>query len=134
MSIDYSAVAQEKARRLALARGVHLQLELADLSTWHFPRSRFDVIAAIFMQFAEPPLRAEIFKGIKRALKPNGLLILEGYSPKQLEYRTGGPSMVENLYTEAILREAFSDLEILELKQYEIWSNAWRWFESRFLA
>jgi SAM-dependent methyltransferase len=118
-SIDYSAVAQEKARRLALARGVHLQLELADLSTWRFPNSRFDVIAAIFIQFAEPPLRAEIFKGIKRALKPNGLLILEGYSPKQLEYRTGGPSMVENLYTEAILREAFSDLEILELKQYD---------------
>src|SRR5450759_3372515 len=57
LSIDSSAVAQEKARRLALARGVHIQLELVDLSTWSFPESRFDVIAAIFIQFAGPPLR-----------------------------------------------------------------------------
>ena len=119
LSIDSSAVAQEKARRLALARGVHMQLELADLSTWSFPKSRFDVIAAIFIQFAGPPLRAVLFEGIKCALKPNGLLFLEGYRPKQLDYRTGGPSIVENLYTEAMLREAFFDLEILELKQYD---------------
>jgi len=119
LSIDSSAVAQEKARRLALGRGVHIQLELVDLSTWSFPESRFDVIAAIFIQFAGPPLRAVLFQGIKRALKPNGLLFLEGYRPRQLEYRTGGPSIVENLYTEAMLREAFSDLEILELNQYD---------------
>ena len=119
LSIDSSAVAQEKARRLALARGIHIQLELVDLSTWSFPESRFDVIAAIFIQFAGPPLRAVLFQGIKRALKPNELLFLEGYRPKQLEYRTGGPSIVENLYTEAMLREAFSDLEILELNQYD---------------
>lgn len=119
LSIDSSAVAQEKARRLALARGVQMQLELVDLATWSFPSSRFDVIAAIFIQFAGPPLRAVLFEGIKRALKPNGLLFLEGYRPKQLDYRTGGPSIVENLYTEAMLREAFFDLEILELKQYD---------------
>jgi cyclopropane fatty-acyl-phospholipid synthase-like methyltransferase len=119
LSVDYSAVGQEKARRLAVKRGVQIDIELADLSSWKFPASRFDVVAAIFFQFAGPSLRAEIFEGIKRSLKPGGLLFLEGYSPKQLEYRTGGPSAVENLYTEPMLREAFSDLEILELNQYE---------------
>lgn len=119
LSVDSSAVAQEKARRLALSRRAHIELELVDLSTWNFPANRFDVIAAIFIQFAAPPLRAVIFEGIKRSLRPNGLLLLEGYRPKQLDYRTGGPSMVENLYTEAMLREAFSELEILELKQYD---------------
>jgi cyclopropane fatty-acyl-phospholipid synthase-like methyltransferase len=119
LSIDSSAVAQEKARRLALARGVHIRLERVDLSAWSFPESRFDLIAAIFIQFAAPPLRAVLFEGIKRALKPNGLLLLEGYRPKQLEYRTGGPPILENLYTETMLREAFFDLEIVELKQYD---------------
>jgi len=119
LSVDFSAVAQEKARRLALERGVRIDLELADLSTWHFPASRFEVVAAIFFQFAGPSLRAALFEGIKRALKPNGILLLEGYSVKQLDYRTGGPSVFENLYTEQMLREAFSDLEILELKQYD---------------
>ena len=119
LSIDSSAVAQEKARRLALARRAHIQLELVDLSSWSFPMSRFDVVAAIFIQFAGPPLRTVIFEGIKRALKPDGLLFLEGYRPKQLEYRTGGPPFVENLYTERMLREAFPDLEILELREYD---------------
>lgn len=119
LSIDASAPAQEKARRLARARGVRMELELTDLSTWDFPENRFDVIAGIFIQFAGPSLRARLFEAIKRALKPGGLLLLEGYRPKQLEYRTGGPSIVENLYTETMLREAFSDLEILELSQYD---------------
>jgi SAM-dependent methyltransferase len=119
LSIDSSAVGQQKARRLALARGVDIELELVDLSTWPFPENQFDLVAAIFIQFAGPPLRAVIFEGIKRALKPGGLLLLEGYRPEQLAYRTGGPPILENLYTEAMLREAFSDLEILQLKQYD---------------
>ena len=119
LSVDSSSVAQKKARRLALARGTHIELELADLSTWSFPGSRFDVVAAIFIQFAAPSLRAVLFEGIKRALKPHGSVFLEGYRPEQLEYRTGGPSIIDNMYTEALLREAFSDFEIPELKQYD---------------
>jgi cyclopropane fatty-acyl-phospholipid synthase-like methyltransferase len=119
LSVDSSAVAQEKARRLAGSRGVEMKTELADLSNWDFPKSRFDVVAAIFIQFAGPALRAALFKGIKHALKPGGLLFLEGYRPRQLEYRTGGPPIAENLYTEEMLREAFSDFEIIELHEYD---------------
>lgn len=119
LSVDSSAVAQEKARHLAAERGVDLRLELADLEFWTFPQARFDLIAAIFIQFAGPPLRARLFAATKRALKPGGLLLLEGYRPEQLEYRTGGPPNAENLYTEAMLREAFADLEILELRSYD---------------
>ena len=57
--------------------------------------------------------------GMKQAVKPGGLLLLQGYTPKQLEYRTGGPSAVENLYTEALLREIFADWEILLLHEHE---------------
>jgi cyclopropane fatty-acyl-phospholipid synthase-like methyltransferase len=119
LSVDCSSVAQVKAQRLALSRGVHIDLELADLSNWNFPESRFDIVAAIFIQFAGPSLRAALFEGIRHTLKPSGLLFLEGYRPKQLDYRTGGPPIAENLYTEAMLREAFSDLEILELNEYD---------------
>jgi hypothetical protein len=64
-------------------------------------------------------MRARLFARMAAALKPGGLLLIEGYTPKQLEYRTGGPSQVENLYTEALLREAFRYFEILELREYE---------------
>ena len=36
-------------------------------------------------------------------------MIIQGYTPKQLQYRTGGPKQIENLYTRAMLEEAFSD-------------------------
>ncbi|HXQ11312.1 MAG TPA: class I SAM-dependent methyltransferase [Caulobacteraceae bacterium] len=119
LSIDSSSVAQAKARGLASARGVEPQFELADLATWPFPDSRFDLVAAIFIQFAGPALRPRLFEGMKRALKPGGLLLLEGYRPEQLEYRTGGPPIAENLYTEPMLRGAFGDLEIVELASYD---------------
>jgi len=118
-SVDSSAVAQEKAQRLARSRGVKMKIELVDLSNWDFRKSRFVVVAAIFIQFAGPALRAALFKDIKHALKPGGLLFLEGYRPRQLDYRTGGPPIAENLYTEEMLREAFSDFEIIELKEYD---------------
>ena len=119
LSIDASPVAQDKAAQLAKQRGVRLQLECVDLETWAFPAAQFDVVAAIFVQFAGPDLRARMFDGMKRALKPGGLLLLEGYGPRQLEYRTGGPSNLENLYTEAMLLEAFGDLQIVELRSYD---------------
>ena len=119
LSVDASSAAQEKARRLAAARNVSLRLELADLSAWAIPEANFDVVAAIFIQFAGPALRAQMFNGIKRALRPGGLLLLEGYRPEQLGYRTGGPPNAENLYTEVMLRQAFGDLEILHLAAYD---------------
>jgi SAM-dependent methyltransferase len=119
LSVDGSSVAQAKAARLAQARGVSLDLQHVDLAVWDWPAARFDVVAAIFIQFAGPDLRGQIFEGMKRALKPGGLILLEGYRPEQIAYGTGGPRTPENLYTEAMLREAFADVEILELAAYD---------------
>jgi len=52
-------------------------------------------------------------------LKPGGLLLIEGYSPKQLEYKTGGPSQPERLYTRRMLETAFSNFSSLEIKEYD---------------
>jgi hypothetical protein len=54
-----------------------------------------------------------------RALKPGGRLVLQGYTPRQLEYRTGGPPQASHLYTEPLLREAFNELDIEHLRVYD---------------
>lgn len=118
-AFDISAVGVEKARRLAAERGVSVRYEVAGVYDWHWPQAAFDVVAAIFVQFADPAMRSFMFERMVRALKPGGLLLLEGYTPRQLEYRTGGPSRVENLYTAPLLQEAFAALEILELNEYD---------------
>lgn len=119
LSTDISPRAIAKARALAARHGVEIDARLADLDAWDWPVGTMDVVVAIFIQFAGPEARARHFAALKAALKPGGLLLLEGYRPEQIAYGTGGPGVVENLYTEALLREAFSDLEILELTAYD---------------
>ncbi len=118
-SVDSSAVAQDKARRLAAERGVELQLELVDLSSWAWPLAAYDLVVGIFIQFLPPEQRDQMFEHVRKALKPGGMVLLEGYRPKQVEYRTGGPSTPENLYTEELLRAAFAGFEIVELSSYD---------------
>ena len=119
LSVDFSPLAQAKARKLATERGVALRVEQADIINWDWPAAAFDVVAAIFFQFAAPADRDKIFAGIKKALKPGGLLLLEGYGPKQLEYKTGGPSRLENLYTRELLEQAFGDFGSLEIREHD---------------
>ena len=83
LSIDFSPLAQQKAKKLAAQRGVRLRTEQADLTAWRWPEAAYDVVAGIFFQFATPPERECIFASIKRALKPSGLLLIEGYTPKR---------------------------------------------------
>jgi hypothetical protein len=77
------------------------------------------VVAAIFFQFVLPPERDKIFAGIKKTLKPGGLLLLEGYGLKQLEYKTGGPSNPTQLYTRELLEQAFGDFSSLDIREYD---------------
>lgn len=118
-SIDGSPVALAKAEKLASERGVSLSMECTDWMDWHWPSEAFDVVVAIFIQFTGAKERALMFGRMKRALKPGGLLLLHGYRVEQLEYKTGGPPIAENLYTEPLLREAFADMQILELASYD---------------
>ena len=119
LSVDISAVALAKAQALAAERGASLRFEQANLATWPWPEAEFDAVVAIFIQFAGPNLRRTMFANMRRALKPGGLILLQGYRPEQLAYGTGGPPDAENMYTEALLREAFAGLEILRLEAHD---------------
>ncbi|MDR3375759.1 MAG: class I SAM-dependent methyltransferase [Ancalomicrobiaceae bacterium] len=119
VSVDFSPVAQEKARALANERRVSIEAVTADILTWDWPEAEFDVVAAIFFQFAAPAERTGIFESIRRSLKPGGLLLLHGYRPEQLAYGTGGPGVVENLYTRALLEAHFGNFADLSIREYD---------------
>ena len=122
-AIEISAVALEKARHLALGRNAAVRFIQADMLAPGWPptemHDHFDWVIGIFIQFVGPEWRERQFEGMKQVTRPGGRILLQGYTPKQLEYRTGGPSAVENLYTEDILRDAFNDWHIEELVEYE---------------
>jgi cyclopropane fatty-acyl-phospholipid synthase-like methyltransferase len=119
LAIDFSPTALQKSRALAAKRGVTLTTEHADVTSWHWPTAAYDVIAAIFIQFVTPAERTDLFANIKRALKPGGLLLLHGYRPEQLRYRTGGPQEVDRMYTRKLLETAFGDMTQLEIVEHD---------------
>ncbi len=118
-AFDIAELGVAKARQLAAAKGVQVNYAVADCDAFDYGEARYDGVAAIFVQFADPALRARLFAHIARSLKPGGTLILQGYTPQQLEYKTGGPPFVSHLYTEAMLREAFPGFDVLALREYE---------------
>lgn len=109
----------EKARAYARGEGVAVNFAVADCDAVEWPEAIYDGVAAIFVQFADPPMRARLFERIVRCLRPGGVLILQGYTPRQLDYRTGGPPILSHLYTRDLLVSAFASLSIIELREYE---------------
>jgi SAM-dependent methyltransferase len=118
-AFDIAAAGVAKARRLARQRGVAVNYSVADCEGYAWPQGRCDGVAAIFVQFADPTERQRLFARMVASLKPGGTLVLQGYTPRQLEYGTGGPPHASHLYTPQLLREAFAGLQILELREYE---------------
>lgn len=118
-STDFSPSAQKKALALAAERGVPIAAVEADMHRWAYPDAAFDVVIEIFTQVSTPKERPLKWAGMRRALKSGGLLILEGYAPRQLEHGTGGPKQLDHLYTRAMLEQAFGDFRDLHIEEEE---------------
>ena len=118
-AVEATANALAKARALAAERGVDVAFEQADLEDWAWPVGAYDAVVAIFIQFTDPVGRARMFAQMAAALKPGGLLLLEGYGPGQLAYGTGGPKVLDHLYTVDELATAFPGFEVLLLEAYD---------------
>lgn len=118
-AFDLSDVGVRKAETLARIGNVSVNLSVEDCNSRTWLDNRYDGIAAIFVQFADPPMRERLFQNMMRTLKPGGILVLQGYTPKQLEYKTGGPPFIDHLYTPTMLQEVFASMHILDLVEYE---------------
>ncbi|WP_244483452.1 class I SAM-dependent methyltransferase [Mesorhizobium sp. 1M-11] len=119
VSVDGSGVGLAKARALAHRRGVSLQTVLADLALWEWESEAYDVVVAIFVQFAPPDLRKTMFEGFHTCLKPGGILVMQGYRVEQLRYGTGGPPHADHLYTRDLLIRSFGHWEIRHLQEHD---------------
>ena len=118
-AFDVSEIALSKAIALATEEGVQVQFSLASSDTWDWQPNHYDAVVGIFIQFADPVMRTRLFAQMVSTLKPGGVLIIQGYTPKQLEFKTGGPSILEHLYTEDMIRALIGDLEPIDLCLYE---------------
>ncbi|MBK7832028.1 MAG: class I SAM-dependent methyltransferase [Gemmatimonadetes bacterium] len=104
-AVDQSSVGIARAKDLAAERNVVVTWEQADLADFDMGEAKWSGIVSIFAHLP-PALRADVHARVVRALAPDGVYILEAYSPGQLGHRTGGPRDVTLLMTrDALVRE-----------------------------
>jgi SAM-dependent methyltransferase len=119
VGFDASDIALTKAKQFVQDNQVEVEYFFSDTDSFDWQANAYDAVIAIFIQFADPAMRERIFQNAYKTLKSGGVFILQGYTPKQLEYKTGGPSLLEHLYTEEMIRDLCQDFEILDLSCYE---------------
>ena len=110
-AVDLSATGLEKASKLASERGVTLTTQVVDLADFDLGTSRWGAIVSIWCHLPEG-LRAKVHGGVKTALVPGGVFVLEAYTPRQLKFDTGGPKNAELLYEPEAVRTELAGLTV----------------------
>lgn len=115
-AVDFSEVGIQTIQKIARENNVTIETFCEDLNTFEMGIEKWDAIVSIF---AHLPLsiREHVHHKIEKALKKNGLLILEGYAPEQLNYNTGGPKNLEMLFTIEQIEKDFSTLRPILLQK-----------------
>jgi len=118
LGIDISIVALEKAKKLAKSRGVEIKTLVADLATFEPEENRYGSIVSILAHLPSA-VRDNLYPLIERALRPNGVIVLESYSENQLSRDTGGPKDTDMLMTVDKLRREFLNFNPVVLREVE---------------
>ncbi|MGQ9806585.1 MAG: class I SAM-dependent methyltransferase [Chlorobiales bacterium] len=95
-SVDYSSVGLEKAKHLARTHQVAIETTLCDLENFTIVPNSWQGIVSIFCHTLKP-LRKKLHRAVVEGLVCGGVFLLEAYSPRQLQFGTGGPKQEELL-------------------------------------
>ena len=120
-AVDGSPVGLEKARSLAMLRGVRIHTVVEDLSRYRPATSSYDALLLAFVHLL-PALRRVVHSTGAAALKPGGVVILEAFTPRQLAFSSGGPKDPAALYEPDAIRSDFPGVrwDILEEVETEL--------------
>jgi len=123
-AFDISIEGKKKAEQLAKQENVTIHYEVGQFFDLQLVNEKFDVAALIYAHFP-PPILSKYYQKVAELLKPNGLVILEGFSTNHLPLRAanpkvGGPGKMEMLFSKETIKENFPNFEILQLEEVEV--------------
>ena len=115
-AVDSSKVGLAKANKLALEFAVTIETVHADLADYEIEEGAWDSIISISCHVPRD-LRRRLHRDVVAGLKQGGTFLLEAYTPRQLEFGTGGPSSTDRLMDLASLKKELTGLEFLHGKE-----------------
>jgi len=116
--VDGSKVGLHKARQLAEEKGVKITFIHSDLANYHIEPDMWQGIVSIFAHLPKD-LRTRIHQEVITGLTKGGVFILEGYTPRQLKYDTGGPQSSDLLYEPEDLKQELRGLNLIIAQEIE---------------
>ena len=116
--VDISAVALEKAERLAKSCGVEIKTVVADLATFDPEANHYGSVISISAHLPSA-IRNKLYPLIERSLKRDGVIILEAFSEDQLLRNTVGPKDADMLMTVEKIQREFPNYEAILLREVE---------------
>jgi cyclopropane fatty-acyl-phospholipid synthase-like methyltransferase len=119
VAFDFSEAGRDKAQRMAAGAGVAISYQVQNAVDFWVEADSLDAVALIYAHFPVATRKA-FHANLQAWLKPNGVVMLEAFHPRQLQYSSGGPKQESMLYSPGMLLEDFKDLEIFLLEELEI--------------
>jgi len=118
LSIDFSAVALNKARQLASLRGVDMKTELAVIETWGGSQiNTMSRLRSLFSSRTPSSARSFLTASAERSLRA-GCFSFKAIIQNNSSMGRAAHHAQKNMYTAHLLRNAFADLELLRLEEH----------------
>jgi SAM-dependent methyltransferase len=118
LAVDGSEVGLTKAQGLAASRGVSIQTLVADLAVYEPPANSFGAVISISAHLPSQ-IRKRLHGLVERSLIPGGIILLEAYTPAQLNRNTGGPKDLDMLMSREELETEFPNCEVILAQEIE---------------
>jgi SAM-dependent methyltransferase len=112
VGVDRSQVGMDKAQGLAQERDVFIETVVCPIEDFELAEEEWQGIVSIFFHLP-PQLREKIHRSVVLGLAPGGVLVLEAFTPQQLEFDTGGPPSLDRLVTLEMLEEELEGLDFV---------------------
>lgn len=111
-AVDGAQAGLTKLKSLAAQKHTSVETVCADLADFDMGLEKWDAIVSVWCHLPQA-LRADVHARVVKALKPGGVFILEAYTPRQLQFKTGGPPVVELLMTLEALKTELAGMDFL---------------------
>ncbi|MEO8147810.1 MAG: class I SAM-dependent methyltransferase [Bacteroidia bacterium] len=118
-AFDISSAGKQKAEKLASEKNVKIDYELNSFENYSARENFFDCIALVFSHLLSQTRRSD-FRRLINFLKPGGLLIVIGFSKKQLGKPSGGPKDLNMLFSKEQLRSDFVGMKNISSEEIEM--------------
>jgi SAM-dependent methyltransferase len=121
VAFDQSEAGEKKAMQLAEATQTSISYRIEDAMDFN-EANAFDLIFYGFFH-VPPTVLQPVYDHLNTFVKPKGLILLEGFSTKNMGRGSGGPQNEAMLFTTSRVKSLLHDFKTLEVWEEEIILN-----------